>query len=265
MRIGYQANAWGGVVGHPVGVTSIKDLFYLTPGDTDDTLGRIAAAGYEGVELFDGNLVELADGALEAHGLALAGVYSGANFVFPDVLPEELWRIRRAAELGQRFGAEHLVVGGGAQRTEPATLEDYERLGKALDEVASIAEEHGLTPTYHPHLSTIVEGPDQLEQVFARTRIGFCPDLGHLAAAGGDPVELMRRYADRIPYIHYKDVTEEVAFVPLGQGTVDFAGVTGALRDAAYDGWIVVELDGYDGDPDAAARDNLSYVRGLLG
>src|SRR5690606_23575861 len=53
MRFGYHANAWGGVVGHPVGVTSIKDLFYLTPGDTIDTIGRVAAAGWSGIELFD--------------------------------------------------------------------------------------------------------------------------------------------------------------------------------------------------------------------
>jgi inosose dehydratase len=265
VRIGYQANAWGGVVGHPVGVKSIKDLFYLTPGDTQDTLGRIARAGYEGVELFDGNLAALDDGSLEQHGLALVGVYSGANFVFPEVLPEELWRIRRAAELGQRFGAEHLVVGGGAQRTAPAEDADYDRLGSALDQVVAIAEEHGLMPTYHPHLSTIVEGPDQVDRVFERTSIGFCPDLGHLAAAGGDPVDLVKRYADRIPYIHYKDVTADGAFVPLGQGMVDFEGVTAALRDASYDGWIVIELDGYDGDPDAAAQQNLAYVQALLG
>jgi inosose dehydratase len=259
------------VVGHPVGVTSIKDLFYLTPGDTLDTLGRIAAAGYEGVELFDGNLLEFADdpdaltGALEQHGLTLVGVYSGANFVFGDVLGEELWRIRRAAELGRRFGASQLVVGGGAQRVEAPTGDDYARLASALDEVVAIASDHGLTATYHPHLSTIVEGPDQVDRVFAQTQIGFCPDLGHLVAAGGDAVDLVTRYADRIPYIHYKDVTADGAFVPLGAGVVDFAGVTAALRGASYDGWVVVELDGYDGDPDEAARSNRDYLRELLG
>jgi len=61
MRFGHHANSWGGVVGHPVGVTSIKDLFYLTPGDTLATLGEVADAGYDGVELFDGNLAEFAD------------------------------------------------------------------------------------------------------------------------------------------------------------------------------------------------------------
>lgn len=269
MRLGYQANAWGGVAGHPVGVTSIKDLFYLTPGDTLDTLGRIARAGYEGVELFDGNLAEHGNdpsplrSALEEHGLALVGVYSGANFVFPEVLSEELWRIRRAAELGSALGAEHLVVGGGAQRTEAAGDDDYARLGAALDEVVRIASDAGLVATYHPHLSTIVEGPDQVDRVFERTEIGFCPDLGHLAAAGGDAADLVRRYAERIPYIHYKDVTAEGAFVPLGEGIIDFSAVTGALRDAGFDGWVTVELDGYDGDPDAAARRNREYLSEL--
>ncbi|WP_256200939.1 hypothetical protein [Thermoanaerobacter thermocopriae] len=27
MKIGYMTNAWGSVVGHPAGVTSVKDLF----------------------------------------------------------------------------------------------------------------------------------------------------------------------------------------------------------------------------------------------
>jgi inosose dehydratase len=271
MRVGYQGNAWGGVVGHPVGVTSIKDLFYLTPGDTLDTVGRIGRSGWEGVELFDGNLLEFEaepdalSGALREHELQLIGVYSGANFVFPDVLGEELWRVGRAAELGQRFGAEHLVVGGGAQRTEPARDADYDRLAAALDQVVEIAGAHGLTPTYHPHLSTIVEGPEQVDRVFERTGIGFCPDLGHLVAAGGDAVDLVTRYADRIPYIHFKDVTADGAFVPLGEGVVDFPGVVRALRDVGFDGWITVELDGYDGDPDDAARDNLQYLRALLG
>src|SRR3954468_18070817 len=61
MRFGHHANSWGGVVGHPVGGTSIKNLFYLTPGDTLATLGAVADAGYDGLELFDGNLAEFAD------------------------------------------------------------------------------------------------------------------------------------------------------------------------------------------------------------
>jgi len=259
MRLAYQTNTWGGVVGHPVGVTSIKDLYYLANGSTEDALRDIATAGYEGVELFDGNLMQYADAPadfsalLENGGLSLVGVYSGANFIFPDVLPEELWRIENAARVGSELGAEFLVVGGGAQRTTAVTDADYDNLGAGLDAVVEIAERHGLAATYHPHLSTIVETPDQVDKILERTSIGLCPDTGHVIAGGGDPAELISRHAARIPYVHLKDIdTETGSFVPLGQGALDVDGVMGALTAAGYDGWITVELDAWD-DPLAGA------------
>jgi inosose dehydratase len=270
MRFGHQANSWGGVVGHPVGVTSIKDLFYLTPGDTLATLGEVAAAGYEGVELFDGNLAEFADdlgilrAGLDERGLTLIGVYSGANLVFAEILGEELWRVRRACEWAAELGAEHLVIGGGAQRTEPPTNADYDRLATGLDEVARIAEGHGLLASFHPHLSTIVESPDQIERVFDRTPIRFCPDTGHLQAGGGDPVELVRTYRERIDYVHIKDVDAAGGFVPLGQGVLDVGGVLEVLRDTGFDGWVTVETDGWEGDPDQGARASRARLDELM-
>src|SRR4051795_4860945 len=270
MRFGHHANSWGGVVGHPVGVTSIKDLFYLTPGDTLATLGEVAGAGYEGVELFDGNLAEFADdlaalqAGLDAHGLTLVGVYSGANLILEDILAEELWRVRRACAWAAELGAEHLVVGGGAQRSEPATDADYDRLAAGLDEVARIADGHGLAASFHPHLSTIVESPDQIERLFDRTPIRFCPDTGHLQAAGGDPVELVRTYRDRIEYVHIKDLDADGGFVPLGRGVLDVGGVLQVLRDTDFDGWITVETDGWEGDPGAGARASRAQLEQLL-
>jgi inosose dehydratase len=270
MRLGHQANAWGGVVGHPVGVTSVKDLYYLTPGDTLATLAEVAAAGYQGVELFDGNLAEFADDparlrdGLEERGLSLIGVYSGANFVFEEILSEELWRIRRACAWAADLGAEHLVVGGGAQRTQAPGESDYDRLAQALDEVVRIAADHGLAASFHPHLTTIVEAPEQIERVLARSRINFCPDTGHLQAGGGDPVELVRTYSERIVHVHIKDLDESGSFVPLGQGVLDVAGVLSVLEDAGFNGWLTVETDGWDGDPSAGARASFEHLRGLM-
>jgi len=269
MRFGHHANSWGGVVGHPVGVTSIKDLFYLTPGDTLATLGEVAGAGYEGVELFDGNLAEFADdlaalqAGLDAHGLTLVGVYSGANLIFEDILAEELWRVRRACAWAAELGAEHLVVGGGAQRSEPATDADYDRLAAGLDEVARIADGHGLAASFHPHLSTIVESPDQIERLFDRTPIRFCPDTGHLQAAGGDPVQLVSTYRDRIDYVHIKDLDADGGFVPLGRGVLDVGGVLGVLHDTGFDGWVTVETDGWEGDPGEGARASRARLEEL--
>src|SRR5678815_2341385 len=100
----YQANCWGVLGGEPVGVTSIKDLFYRTFGDITRAIVEIGQAGYQAIEVFDGNLVQY-DGKLgelrtplRDAGLSLLAVYSGGNFIFPEILAEELWRIRKAAD-----------------------------------------------------------------------------------------------------------------------------------------------------------------------
>ena len=57
-KLAYHANCWGGLGGDAVGVTSITQLRYRTFGDMDRAFADIAAAGYAGVELFDGNLLD---------------------------------------------------------------------------------------------------------------------------------------------------------------------------------------------------------------
>ena len=53
MKLGYSTITWRGVVGHPGGVTSIQDLFYMTHGHTPAALNDIAESGYQGTQLFD--------------------------------------------------------------------------------------------------------------------------------------------------------------------------------------------------------------------
>ena len=117
MKLAYQTNTWGGVVGHPAGVTSVKDLYYLTPGSNEEALQDIAQAGYAGFELFDGNLMPYKGreqefrALLERTHLHLVGVYSGANFIYGDILDDELSKIRGVVEFAAALGAEQLVVG----------------------------------------------------------------------------------------------------------------------------------------------------------
>jgi inosose dehydratase len=252
MRLAYQTNTWGGVVGHPAGVTSIKDLYYLANGSTEEAIADVARAGYEGVELFDGNIVEHGQSPAELRrmldecGLRLIATYSGANFIFADILDEELWRIEHAAQLAAELGAEHLVVGGGAQTLRAPRDAEYERLGAALERVVSIGTRCGLTASFHPHLGTIVETTAQLERVLAHTSIRLCPDTGHVLLAGDDPADLIRRHGERISYIHLKDADPEAgSFQPLGAGAIDLPDVMQALQDISYDAWVTVELDAW--------------------
>jgi len=271
MQVGYHSITWGGVVGDATGVTSVKDLSYRSYGSIERAVSDIAAAGYAGIEMFDGNLFDYADrpeelqGLLSDAGLELASAYTGGNFIYSEILDEELVRVSRAAKLAQLFGAGSLVVGGGARRSSGTRPEDYQALGSALDQVCDIAEAHGLVACYHPHLTTIVESPDELDRLMPLTRMAFCPDTGHLAAGGGDPAALIRSYGNRLQHVHLKDVRlDPLEFVPLGQGSIDFSDVLAAVHESGYDGWLMVELDSYPGDPAEAAQISKAYLDRLL-
>jgi len=267
-RYAYHANSWGALGGNAVGVTSITELTYRTFGDMRAAARDIAAAGYEGIEFFDGNVLDgEADGfrdlreTLEATKLRLVAVYSGANFIFGEILEEELARIERAARAAAALGAEHLVVGGGAKRASALRDGDFDALARGLDHVVEIARGHGLAAHYHPHLSTIVEGPDEVRRVFGKTSIGFCPDTAHLAAAGGMPAEMVREHKDRISYIHLKGWRRDpFAFTPIDEGDCDNAAVLKALTEIGYRGWITNELDTWP-DPAEGARRSLAFVK----
>lgn len=263
----YHANCWGPLGGDAVGVTSIGRLGYRTFADMGIAAREIASAGYEGIEVFDGNVLDgEADGfvamrrILDETALKLVAVYSGGNFIFADILEEELGRIEKAADAAKALGAEHLVVGGGARRLSGTRAGDYDALAVALDKVVALAEARGLKAQYHPHLSTIVETPEEVSRIFEKTAIGFCPDTAHLAAAGGDPAALVAEQADRISYVHLKGWRREpFAFLPVGQGDCDNGAVIRALKAIGYEGWVCNELDAWD-DPALGARESLAFV-----
>ncbi len=269
VRLAYHANCWGPLGGNAVGVTSITQLTYRTFADIEKAIREIGEAGYEGTELFDGNLLDYEDrqgelaAVLKSSGVKLVAAYSGANFIFDEILGEELARIERVAESAATAGAEHLVVGGGAKRAGGVRHDDIAKLGAALEKVVAIAESRGLTAHYHPHLSTIVEGPAEIRAVFRETGIDFCPDTAHLAAAGGDLPAMIREHRDRISYVHLKGWQKApFAFTPLDTGTLDIAAIVTVLREIGYSGWITAELDSWPDPKEGAAR-SLAFLKRL--
>ena len=272
MKLGYPTITWGGVVGHPAGVTSVKDLYYFTHGDTIAAIRDIGSLGYEGTEVFDGNLAQYHErqeellGALSDAGLRLVSVYTGANFIYGDILDDELDKVVRAASMAKTFGAERLVVGGGALRAGGPRDEDYRAVGKGLDLVSAIASDHGLDSSYHPHLGTLTQDLEGFQRVMDSCSIGFCPDTAHLVAGGIDPVAAIERYGSRLKHVHFKDYSHSTGdFLPLGDGDIDFVAILAAIRATGYDSWLMIELDYFSGDPKEAARKSKRYLEGLLG
>jgi inosose dehydratase len=231
-----------------------------------EVLDGTAAAGYRGLELGPFGYFP-ADVASE---LRTRGLTITAGFVFqplhdPAALSDVVVMARVTAARVASLGGRYLTIidmpsPGGSQAA----------LVRAVTAVAEIARSTGLRPLVHPHAGTRIGFDEHLDDLLEHA--GLCLDTGHALYAGADPVELYGRHAGRIPYLHLKDLdparverdfwdsVKAGAFRPLGQGALDVARFAGALADAGFDGWGVVEQDrvpGGDPVPDLIASRTL--------
>ncbi|MCZ2828824.1 TIM barrel protein [Modestobacter sp. VKM Ac-2986] len=156
----------------------------------------------------------------------------------------------------------------------PADAEDVvERLAACWDAVGRATARHGVRTALHVDFLSWLRRPGTLDQLLAATDpdlVGLVVDTGELTVAGIDPLALLQQHAGRVWHVQFKDafaVDEAQEYlephseysvrvrggareVPrwFGEpgtdgGLVDFAGLTRALVEAGYTGWVVVESD----------------------
>jgi len=268
MEIGYMTNAFGDQVGTLEGVMSIKDSKFVTLANDKEVIEKIANVGYKYIEMFDGNLDRFKENPddlkeiLDKNEVSLLGVYVTANFIYEDAFPDELWHIKETAKLAKELGAKHIVLGGGAIRHDGIRDEDFNTLAKNLDKAQIEIENVGLTASYHPHLGCMIENNQQIVKLFSLTDINFCPDLAHLEAGGSDAFDLVKKYKDRIKYVHLKDY-KDGEFVPLGKGTIPIKDIIDYLLDNNFSGDWLVEIDGYKGNSLEACQISYEFLSNL--
>ncbi len=209
--------------------------------------------------------------------------------------------VRTARLLAEVGGPDNLIVLGNDPYGDPMRTQNAGRIRpehgmtdaqwKVFTEGANrvaraVKRETGLRTVFHHHIGTWVETPEETATFLSMTDpgvLGLVFDTGHYRFGGGDPVEGLRRHADRVWHVHFKDHDPRVAeqsrrnewdaiqsvahgvFCELGHGDVDFPAVIQVLKDIGYDGWIVVEQDVLPGmgTPKESAQRNRDYIRSI--
>jgi len=135
------------------------------------------------------------------------------------------------------------------------------------------AGERGIILVVHPHVGSpdargaVETREDLLRYLDDRPGLFACPDTGHLALCGSDPVQTIRDLGSRCRYIHLKDLPEHrrnapgEKFCELGTGALDLAGVLAALEDIRYEGWIMVERDSREADYVRSAKNMRAALK----
>jgi inosose dehydratase len=164
-----------------------------------------------------------------------------------------------AETTGSVQGQQHTPV-SQRPRLPVGEFKDY---GGKLTALAEYMAERGVLMAYHHHMGTIVETEAEVDLLMSNTgpAVGLLVDTGHITYAGGNPLAMTKRHANRINHVHCKDVRLNVlkeakakdwsfldavlagVFTVPGDGGVDFAAFAKLLADIRYNGWTVVEAE----------------------
>lgn len=206
------------------------------------SMQRLAQIGYQGVESPDG----LLQGDVQAnlrrfHELGLQVI---AIPGMREALRDELDRVIADAHALQ---AGHVICYWGPCDSKDELLRDaelYNRTG------ARLARE-GIKLCYHNHeheFRTNYDGVYALDLLAANTdpkAVFFEIDIAWVTFGGENPVNVLRRYAGRVPIIHVKDLwglEERGRFTAVGTGLVNVRDSILTARETGVE-WAVVEQD----------------------
>jgi inosose dehydratase len=254
-------------------------------GDDARAIEDISALGFPGIQLRANVLTHFAGRPsalrelLGRHRLRFVALSSGnvqVDAPMDRVIDEHVSHAQFLREAGGLY-LQLIDERPKGRAVEPA---DYGRLGRLLTEIGKRTSDIGIAVGYHHHVGSIGEKPAEIDRVLDASDpkyVRLLLDVAHYQVGGGDPVGAIRRYADRLLFLHIKDVVMSSApgvtpssfqFVELGRGSVDLRGVFAALRDVRFRGWAVVELDSVTDrgrTPRESAASNKRYLEDVIG
>lgn len=144
-------------------------------------------------------------------------------------------------------------------------VENANKLGQML------LDEYGLKMVLHPHGDSHIETPQDIDRIFKATDpkyVNLCLDTGHIVYGGGDPIEMVRKYPERITYVHIKSFDVAISKRaheedwPFGEavakgaavrppaGAPDMKQLVDALAELDRDIYCVCDQDCYPCEPD---------------
>ncbi len=221
----------------------------------NNTRARIA-------EAYVGRVAEFREGMAERRmnlpGLAQFS-HMGNSEETPTLLQQHLLLGKFLSSVGGKYITHMIAPAEVLNETDAESAYrriDLKSWAKNANEVGRhVYEQWGIKLAYHPEQREVSLGFYQrfLEATDPQ-HVHFIADVGHLAAGGADPVQVCRRYRDRLVAVHLKDFTPSPAAgvaakagnVPFGRGVVDLPGVVAELRRSHFAGWVMGESGGSD-------------------
>jgi 4-hydroxyphenylpyruvate dioxygenase len=253
-------------------------------GGLDDKLAAAAAAGFDGVEIFENDLIACASTPTEIRrriedlGLSMELYQPFRDFeaVPPDRLAHNLRRARRKLELACVLGAPMLLV---CSSVSELAIDDDDLASEQLHQLATLGAEYGVRVAYEAlswgrHVNDY-EHAWRIVEAAGHPALGVCLDTFHILSRGTDLDGIGSIPADKLFFLQLADAPNLAMDVLQwsrhhrcfpGQGSFDLPGFLQRAVAAGYRGPLSLEVfnDVFrQADPGPTAVDAMRSLRGL--
>ena len=262
----------------------------------EETIAKIAACGYRGIEVLAdvphawpaGLLEERKESirnSLDSHGLTIANINAfmmnavadpRQPYWHPSWIEEPRYRAirrehtKRSLQLAKDIGAANITTEPGGP-LEPGQTWDaaadifYEELMPCIE----LAEQLEVQLLIEPEPELLIERFGEYLKFIERIDspwVGLNFDVGHAYCVSEDPQDWIEPMQAHTRHYHFEDIADTRVHQHLipGHGAIDFDATLRRIAESGYDGWITVELYPYIDDPDAAAREAYEFLTAAM-
>jgi len=269
----------------------------------EDIVNQAAEAGYVGIELgrkFPKD-PEIMTQELEKRGLKLTSGWCDTMFACAELRDKYFDMFKEKARFLKACGCGVVVAaeGTGSSCWDPREYrakkgvqklnnEEWSLFTSGLNEAGEFCNNIGLKLVYHVHTGTCCETYEETKRLCENTdsnKVNLLADTGHLHFCGVDMERFFRDFAERIKYVHLKNIRELVldvvreyqidfnsavkcgVFTVPGDGGIDYRPIMKILSENGYEGWMMVEAEQYLPSPKTIEfmKKARSYINEITG
>ncbi len=224
-----------------------------------EKLAAAAAAGFDGVEIFEPDFVASPWSAAQVRsrcaelGLSIDLYQPFRDFdsARPEILEANLRRADRKFDVMEDLGTDQILV---CSSVAPDALDD-DRIAEQLHRLASRAHERGLRVSYQALAwGRFVNTYEQSWEIVPRAdhpALGLCVDSFHILSRGSDPAGIEQIPGEKLFFLQLADAphmdmdvlqwSRHYRLFP-GQGTFDLSAFLGHVLTAGYSGPLSLEV-----------------------
>lgn len=207
----------------------------------------------------------------ESNGLPISAVHTGLALGASDRDEREdaVDLFRRYVEVCTVLSAKTIIIDLAGMRENEDAGKVVERSTSALKGCADVAAGAGIVLAIETDSETVINTAEldrRLIDAVGAPNVGANYNVGNICLSGHDPLAAIDVLSGKIRNVHLKDVLGRkgrLSGCPIGEGTVDFDAVLNKLRQAGYDGPIIVEYEG-DASPLAGIKACLENLESVL-